>query len=132
MIEVKFKGKSKCSDRWMYGDLLRNEEGSFAIVPPFQLNSRNECSDFEVFEETICQFSGVCDKDGKEIYYGDILKHIGKHGEHIRHVAYHNGCFIMKSDEDEYYTTLDLHVKGGRIDWEVVGNIYDDNKLLED
>lgn len=32
--KVKFRGKSKKTGEWLYGDLVRNVEGTFAIVPP--------------------------------------------------------------------------------------------------
>lgn len=45
--EIKFRGKSVKSGKWLYGYLLENEERKFAVVKPFKLNSHNECSIFE-------------------------------------------------------------------------------------
>ena len=35
---IKFRGKSKKTGEWLYGDLVRNVEGVFAIVPPFEIS----------------------------------------------------------------------------------------------
>lgn len=73
---VKFRGKSKRTGEWMYGDLVRNVEGAFAIVPPFEMTTDNLCERYEVDEKTIDQlafaYEGVRG-DKAEIYTGDIL-----------------------------------------------------------
>lgn len=74
---VKFRGKSKRTGEWLYGDLVRNVEGAFAIVPTFEMTTANLFDKYEVDGNTIGQlafaYEGVRgDKD--EIYTGDILR----------------------------------------------------------
>lgn len=135
MREIKFRGKSK-SNKWIFGDLLRNEKGSFAIVPPFKLNSRNECSDYEVSEETIGQFTGLKDIIGKDIYDGDIVRW-----------PRDNRLYLIKFQYGGFYASVEEFNKGiyggfplyalteceeDELVCSVVGNIFDNKNLLEE
>ena len=135
--EIRFRGKSVTNGEWLYGCLLKNEEGKFAVVKPFKVNMDNECSYYEVDEDTIGQFTGLHDKNGKEIYEGDILICIGQREDNMgqkyyRKVLFNNGSFGMKIPEYNCTSSLCNHVVNGNLNWEVIGNIYDNPELLED
>lgn len=132
--EIKFRGKSKSTDMWLYGDLLRNEQGAFAVVPPFKMNMSNECNLYEVDEETVGQFTGLYDKNGKEIYEGDILQLFVE--------EYEYKCFVKWNNEvGAWCVSFELNGKEGVKpvgEWlceyriEVIGLIYDNADLLEE
>jgi uncharacterized phage protein (TIGR01671 family) len=94
-----------------------------------------------------CEFTGLKEKNGKEIYEGDVIKQISKlgdyEGENIGIVEYNNkrAAFITKtisSTHDDKVTkmksgTLDgewLSQSGYKYSFEVIGNIYENPELL--
>lgn len=131
--DVKFRGKSKRTGEWLYGDLVRNVEGAFAVVPPFEMTTDNLCDRYEVEENTIGQFVGQYDANGKDIYEGDCLKY----EDIIRVVYYENSMSQFKMVSPVYLKRPNLCGYSSCIDSEiighcyiVVGNIHDNPELL--
>ena len=124
--EIRFKGKSISTGKWLYGCLLKNEEGKFAVVKPFKVNMDNECSCCEVEEETIGQFTGMKDKNGKEIYEGDILQtSIVKDSIGVVEWNFEHATFVVRMKNSSQWYFLD---KSNQI----IGNIYDNKDLLNE
>ena len=127
---IKFRGKSKRTGGWLYGDLVRNVEGAFAIVPPFEITMNNYCGNYEVDKETVGQLVAKTRKsngDICEVYSQDIVKLTACDGE-IEHVMVDNGGFVVSKFLE--YRTLIHFVDDFDVEWEVVGNIYDSKELL--
>lgn len=128
--EIKFRSKSISTGKWLYGCLLKNEEGKFAVVKPFKVNMDNECSCCEVDEETICQYTGLHDKNSKEIYEGDIVLQQGYNGKKMPMVVrFENGAFIVGYHKGSSTRKTPMLVSSK---CEVIGNIYDNKDLLNE
>lgn len=63
---IKFKAKSILDGAWVQGDLIHKEDGKIAIL-------RNGFNVSEVDPSTVCQFTGLKDCEGNEIWEGDIV-----------------------------------------------------------
>ena len=75
-----------------------------------------------IYDIELMEWTGLHDKNGKEIYEGDILFEIS--GEEYFKVVFENGSF--RAEDDEY--SLDLENNAHIC--EVVGNIYENSELL--
>ena len=78
---------------------------------------------------SLMQFTGLKDKNGKEIYEGDVVKWLGKDGVGTFEVTFTDGCF-MAGGPFHLSWNLDRKVNQHK-DVEIIGNIYENKELLE-
>lgn len=122
--EILFKAKRIGNGEWVEGyyRYIPCVDGHY-IMPK---NPRNRIEQYEIAPDTICQYTGLTDKNGKNIWENSILKLPDEDDyfkcewdeDAARFVLNGNGLTV---DFDNYYG----------YECEVVGNIFDDSELLE-
>lgn len=131
--EIKFRGRMKRTKQWMYGDLA-HVQGQPCIQVDVSTDERKTVG-MNVDPDSVGQFSGLHDKNGREIYEGDIILTYGSKGDEIKHAVYY-------SDKEAMFCTklIGADMLGGSItqrwldefEFEVIGNIYDNPELLKE
>lgn len=122
MRRIKFRGKTTANGHWVYGSLIDHGNGLFSI--------RNSKSQPWVQEDSIGQFTGLHDRNGKEIYEGDILNNYDEPNP-LTVKWDEAGCFFGLFNEEGDcecdFTSLEVRL-GVAVDAEVVGNIHEQSK----
>ena len=139
----KYRGKTK-SGEWIYGDVVRIGATEDDQIVLFSENKKYcgigiEITDLCIYErknvltETIGQCSTVKDKNGVEMYEGDIVYGAVRWLERYKPavVTFQNGSFGLlwhRGDVEEFNPFTSMC----NVEYEVVGNIYDNPELMEE
>ena len=131
MREILFRGKRQDNGEWAFGNLIEDKWGDdngntvYAIL---QDRVAPEIAALwtpvKVIPETVGEYTGLTDKNGKKIFEGDILSD----GDDAYKVMFYEGVFQIENPH--YITGIYVAINIDKID-EVIGNIYDNPELLE-
>lgn len=121
--EIKFRGQQINTKKWVYGYLYRNK-GLYVICENIRYAKEEP-----ILLDTVGQYTGLHDKNGKEIFEGDIVKIDSNMLKITGIVTYHNNeaVFVLEDLHNEIEECLWYMQE----DLEVIGNIYDNLELLE-
>lgn len=146
--EAIFRGKRTDNGEWVEGDLLHYESGEMAICKGFSkygYEATEIIGRYKVLPETVGQFTGLTDKNGKRIFEGDILdvsSDVAYGGVAVHRLGYfvvefHNGCFMKSALDDPQLSFFDNAKRKGLYHFistdihKIVGNIHDNPDILK-
>ena len=124
-----FRGKRTDSGEWVYGLLGRYN----ADYENANIIDELECL-VPVKTETVGQYTGLTDKNGRKIFEGDIVKHynhcrIKEYSEDIGRVFYYaETCRFLRTSKLFPNDCLEIECC---CEYEVIGNAYDNPELLK-
>ncbi len=128
--EIKFRAKLYEENRWVYGGGAISKEGyEYALMIAFDDQRMPVCH--RVYKETLGEFTGLKDKNGKKIYEGDILKEPDSWDERrtvLGEVKFLDGSFVC-DHHDGTETCYSFMLRTGKT--EVMGNIHENSELME-
>ena len=119
MREILFRGKAY-NGEWEYGvPVFSGLNNELAFMK--QMHSY----DHQVIPETVGQYTGLTDKNGKKIFEGDICQHRSNYSGDfvISIVTYTDGQFLSMADNNSGFNLSDK--------LEIIGNIHDNLELLK-
>jgi uncharacterized phage protein (TIGR01671 family) len=135
MREILFRGKRKDNDNpWIYGHLHKMDgygTGYTEYGIQVQDTSTSRPWSVLVIPETISEFTGLTDRNGKKIFEGDIVEGLFLHSMPVNSVvAFSDGSFGLlwnRAGAETFWAFTSIC----NVEYEVIGNIHDNPELLK-
>jgi len=129
MREILFRGKRKDNGEWVEGFYFKGFTG-IPYIMTLHDHILGVTKYFEVISETVGQYTGLMDKNGVEVYEGDLLSYdCGDNDIEPCEVRFLNGRFVTQrvvsgTIDDVPYQTIKLA--------KVISNVFDNPDLLKE
>lgn len=136
--KIRFRGKLSHSKQWVKGHLITDQTGQDYIIPTYifepdghhlRIDSDNP---FWVDIETAGQLTNLVDRNGVDIYEGDIIQ--DKNGIGVImwfQTAWGIASYAYGYNGLKSYTAVDSFCRNEAKEWSVIGNIHDNPELLK-
>lgn len=134
MREILFKAKRLDNGEWVEGYYVYCRKRHYILPVLNKAIGFDEREDewVEVDPDTICQYTGLTDKNGQKIWENDILR---RDGYWDMRIEFENGAFMVRNADKIQYINRVTYTSISTFDikeYEVIGNIFDNPELLEE
>lgn len=146
MREILFRAKRIDNGEWVQGYYVRHEDTSYCFKEDYERHPENTkhyiafdmMTDWglpnkhliaEIDPETLCQYTGLTDKNGKRIWENEIVRIENSMDEGIGKIEFYGGMWYV--DGEPSNSMYDIMEYDDIAEIEVVGNIFDNPELME-
>lgn len=128
MREILFRGKRIDNAEWAEGYLCHDSEQHESYIAEFFEDKSAYIR--QVIPETVGQYTGLTDKNGKKIFEGDVVKVLQGKDKGVAYVGFENGTFMLYPRTGNIYERTLWAYWYNDWDVEIIGNIHDNPQLL--
>lgn len=135
MREILFRAKRIDNAEWVVGNYYESKtSGCYILTPYIKTRTKDGVIIGDVFDtyeidpETLCQFTGLTDKNGKQIWENDIVKH--KISDTMGTIKWYEGDYVGWCVDDVYMDEQQFTTEMWN-ECEVIGNIFDTPETVE-
>lgn len=140
MREILFRGKTLNTGKWVEGYYCKHPNQFVGFLEPYifvpSYDAEKEigsCTAYPIVQDTVQQFTGLFDRNGRKIFEGDIVQYslmTCPENKQFGCVKFYAGEFYMESafGEETFMSSL----SDDDYTYEVIGNIVDNPELLEE
>lgn len=127
--KVKLDG-TPVESKWVYGGICQFNEDRSIIY-----QTKPEFKKYSVYTDTVGQYTGLTDRNGRKIFEGDIIKYVDKYGQEVLSYIVEwskDSCmFFLKciGFDDRFDSNFDVFY-GEPEPFEIIGNIHDNPELV--
>ena len=140
MREILFRAKRTDNGEWAEGDLRQDRDLKTDYISGWDYYAtegglEREPFEYEVEPETLCQYTGKSDEDGKKIFEGDIVGFIDLYSTESGYSE--SSCLgevVWSEEECCFHVTNRLSAESFEVldECKVVGNVFDNPELIEE
>lgn len=132
MREILFRGKQLSNSEWVYGFIIKTS-GTYYIID----KDDDKNITYKIIPETVGQYTGLCDKNGKKIFEGDIIDASNEWWNAAGPAGHDSPVILVEWENDlcgfepfaNYDCDCGVYINAKNCG--VLGNIHDNPKLLK-
>ena len=119
---IKFKAKRLDNGEWIKGYFYEENDNTYIIENRQKESKLNRNPAYQIDHSTVCQFTGLKDCEGKELFENDLIHFVGHKPMGTVIWSEENYAFMVASGNEPLYWLSDVQ-EIGKI--EIVGNKFD-------